>query len=69
MESLHSSCAIFELLLRGCSGYTLKEVDPIDISKIIAMSDDNQPLLWSEIDELSKVPSSGKMAVVINIAL
>jgi hypothetical protein len=60
---------VFELLLGGCCSYIVKEVDPIDISKIIPMSDDNQSFLWSDIDELPKVSSCGKMTVVVNTIL
>jgi hypothetical protein len=46
----------------SCSS-TLKEVDPIDMPKIISNSDDNQPFLWNDIEELPKVSSGVKVVV------
>jgi hypothetical protein len=33
------------------------------------MSDDNQPFLWNDIDELPKVSSGGKVMVIANTFL
>ncbi len=66
--SLTFSNSVFALLPSSCC-YNPKEVDPVDISKIISMSDDNQPLLWSNIDKLAKVSSRRKMALVVNTTI